>query len=231
MGHREHGHHLVTGGNVALAVVHNGAEVPVGEHDTLRVARGTGGVVDRGKVVPVVGREVDVVRAEAFRILLGEEFVPMRDGVGDLLVAAQEHVPGIHVEDHLQGGHLLRVHLRPLVLVREQGDAVRVVHQAHHALGRKVREDGDDYGLICIDGHVGEAPAGAVAGVEGDLVTFLEAGFFENDVETRDRRSHLRIGQAFAADRVEGRFVPVLPGGVLKPLQVVRIIRHFSIKF
>ena len=174
---------------------------------------------------------MDVIRAETLRILLSEKLVPMRDCVGDLFVAAQEDVPGVHVEYHPQGRHLLRVHLRPLVLVREQGDAVRMVHQAHHALGRKVREDRDDDGFICIDGQVGEAPTGAVPGVEGDLVAFLEAGFFEDDVETRDRRSHLRIGQAFAADGIQGGLVPVLPGRVLKPLQVVRILRHFSIKF
>ena len=231
MGHRKHRHHLVAGGNVALAVVHVGAEVPVGEHDALRVAGGTGGIVDRGEVIPVVGREDDVVRSEAFRVLRCEELVPMGHGVGDLLVAAQEHVPVVHVEDDLQVGHLLGIHVLPAAGVREEGHAVGMVHQAHHALGLEIRQDGDDDSLVCIDGQIGEAPAGAVVGVEGDLVTFLETGFFENDVETGDGGRHLRIGQTFTADGVERGFVPILAGGGLQSFQIVRIGTHSSLNF
>ena len=150
----------------------------------------------------------------------------MGDRVGNLLVTAQEDIPVVHVEDHLEGGHLLGIHLLPARGVGEEGDGVGVVHQAHHALGREVREDRDDDGLVCVDGQVGESPAGAVVGAEGDLVPFLEAGFFEDDVETGDGGGHLGVGQAVPANGVEGGLVPVLPGRCLKSFQIVRISAH-----
>ena len=152
----------------------------------------------------------------------------MVHGFADGLVAAGQQLPCIHVEDGLEGRHLIEIHQFPLFRVGEQGDAVGMVHQAGHAVRLEVGQDRDDDGLIGIDGKVGEAPAGAVAGAEADLVALLEPGLFEDDMETGDVGRHLGIGEGFAADGVEGRLVPVLARRVLQALEIVRIIAHIS---
>ena len=226
MCHGKHGNHLVTGRNMTLGVVYVGAEVAVSEHYALRVSGAAGSVVDGGKVVPVVCGEYNILRAEAGRIFLLEQGVQVVYGFLDFWVTAEKHFPVVDVEDHLDGGHLLRVHLGPAGGVGEKGYAVTVIDKTHHAFRGEIGKNGDNDGLVSIYCEVCEAPLGTVVGAEGYLVSLLEAGFFKNDVETGNSRSHLSIGERITADGIEGRLVPELAGSVLKALKVMRIISH-----
>ena len=209
MGHREHGDHLVAGGDVALAEVDVCAEVAVGEHHALRVAGGAGRVVDRGEVVPVVGREDDVVGAVAIGPLGGEQAVRLGEGGFDFRGGGPQELPAVDVHDELERAHLGDVHLGELVFVGEEGDALGVVDEEGGVLGGEVREERDDDGFVGNDGEVTHAPAGAVAGPEGDLLTLLDADFVEEEVELLDLGGHLAIGEGLAADGVQRGFVPV----------------------
>ena len=231
VGHREHRHHLVAGRDVALAVVHDGGEVAVGEHHALRVAGGAGGVVDRGEVVPVVGREDDVVGAVAIGPLGGEQAVHLGEGGFDFRGGGPQELPAVDVHDELERAHLGDVHLGELVFVGEEGDALGVVDEEGGVLCGEVREERDDDGLVGIDGEVAHAPAGAVAGPEGDLVPLLQAELLEHEVEFLNLGGHLAIGKGFAADAVEGCFVPILSRRILQALQVMRIFFHGLVLF
>ena len=215
VGHRKHGDHLVAGRYIALAVVDVGREIPVREHDALRVARGAGSVVDGGEIVPVIGRIDDVVGTEAVGVFLGEVFIQMIVGRLDLVVFAEQELPGIDGEDGADIGHLGDVHLLESVAVGKQGDAVAVVHKPHYALDGEVRENGDDHGLIGIDRQIGEAPAGAVAGAEGYLFAFADTGLLEDDVEPFDRSRHLGIGEGLPANGIQRGLIPIFPGRIL----------------
>ena len=211
---------------MALAEVDVRAEVAVGEHDALRVAGGAGRVVDRGEVVPVVGRVDDVVGAVAVGPLGGEQAVHLGVGGFDLRGGGPQELPAVDVYDELERAHLGDVHLGELVFVGEEGDALGVVDEEGGVLGGEVREERDDDGFVGIDGEVTHAPAGAVAGPEGDLFTLLDAQFLENDVEFLDLGGHLAVSEGLAADAVEGRFVPIFSRRILQALQVVRIFFH-----
>ncbi len=226
MGHREHRHHLVAGRHVALAEVHVGAEIPVGQHDALRVAGGTGSIVDRGQVVPVVGREDDVIRAVAVGPFGGEERVHLVVGGGDLVVRGVEQLPVVDIDDKPDSRHLGGVELLELVLVGKEGDALGVIHQEGGAVGREVGQQRHDHGLVGVDGEVGHTPGGAVAGPQGDLLALLDAQLLEDQVELLDLRGHLAVGEGLAADGVEGGLVPILLRRLLQALQVVRIFLH-----
>ena len=94
----------------------------------------------------------------------------------------------------------------------------------------EVCKQGHYHGFIGIHSHVAHAPAGAVAGPEGDLVAFLEAELFEYEVEFFNLCGHLAVGEGIAAYGVEGGLVPELAGCVLQSFQVMGEIRHMRIK-
>ena len=225
MGHREHRDHLARR-DVALAEVDVGAEVPVGQHDALRVAGGAGSVVDRGQVVPVVGREDHIVRAVAGRPLGRERGVDPGVGLRDLVGSGVEQLPGVDVDDELDSRHLVDVQLLELILVGEEGDALGVIHQEGGPVGGEVGQQRHDHGFVGVHGEVGHTPGGAVAGPEGDLLTLLDAEFLEEKMEFLNLGGHLAISEGLTADAVEGGLVPVLARCILQTLQIVRIISH-----
>ena len=101
-----------------------------------------------------------------------------------------------------------------------------MVRQIGRAFRREIGQDRDDDGLIGVDGQVSHAPARTVTGTEGDLFTFLNTGFTEKDVEAEDIAGHVGIGERLTADVVQGRLVPELPCGSLKPLKIMWIGFH-----
>ena len=226
MGHGEHGDHLVTCGNVALAEIYAGAEVAVGEHDALGVAGGTGGVVDGGEVVPVVSGEDNVIGLHAFGPLGVEELVHGVIDFLDLGGGGIEGLPGVHVDDETDCWHVGDVHVLPLVLVGEKDHALGVVCEESCAFGGEVCQDRDYDGLVSVDGEVAHTPAGAVAGAEGDFLSLLDAEFVEYEVEFFDLSGHLAVSVGLASDAVEGGLLPVFAGSVLKTLQIMRIFFH-----
>ena len=223
VGHRQHRDHPLAGGNVALVEIDVCAEVAVGEHYALRVSAGAGGVVDGGEVVPVVGGELDVGGTVAARPFFREQFFHRVVGRGDFLALRVEELPAVDIDDELQRGHLVDVHLGEFVLVGEEGDALRMVDQEGGAFWGEVGQQGHDDGFVGIDGEVGHAPARAVAGPQRNLLTFLQADVFESEMQFLDLSGHLAIGERFSAEAVECGFVPELFGSVLQPFQVMRI--------
>ena len=171
MGHGEHRDHLVSGRDVTLGVIHVCAEVAVSEHYALRVSGTSGSVVDGGKVVPVVRREHNVIGAESLGIFFeslgiffGKKLVQVVNCFLNLRVTAEEDLPVVYVENYLEGGHLLRVHLCPAGGVGEKGDTVTMVDKAHYTFRGEIGQNGDDNGFICVDGKVGETPLCTVVG-------------------------------------------------------------------
>ena len=193
MGHRKHRDHpvLVRCRTVNLTELDRGAEVPVGQHNALRVAGRAGSVVDDCKVIPVVGRIDYVLRAESVRIFLGEKVVDVVPDGLDLRLAAVKDLKVVHIHHHLDLRHLGDVKLSPFVCVGQQCHAVRMVHEALHAFRSEIRQYRHDDGLVGVHGQIGHSPAGAVAGPEGDVLSFLKTGLVEEDVELLDQSGHL----------------------------------------
>ena len=193
VGHREHGDHpvLVRGRTMNLAELDRGAEIPVGQHHALRVAGRAGRVVDDRQIVHVVSRVDDILRAEAVRVLLGEEIVDVVPERLDLRLAAIEYLQVVHIHNNLDLRHLSDVKLSPFVCVGQQCHAVRMVHEALHAFRSEIRQYRHDDGLVGVHSQIGHAPAGAVAGPKGDVLPLLKTGLVEEDVELLDQSGHL----------------------------------------
>ena len=227
MSHWEHGHHivLVSCGHMLLCEVDGGREVPVGEHHSLRVACRTGGVVDGAELVEVVERVVHVFRTEALRILRAEEAVHLVKLGTQLIVRTIEQFPALHIYHHPQARHLGRIHLLPLVGIREEGDALRMVHEEAGVVGSEVREYGHNHGLVGVHSEVGHAPFRAVPCRKGNLVALGYACVFEDYVESLYGTGHLPIGETDAAHVVEGRLVPVFSGRILESVKIMGHMR------
>ena len=172
VGHRQHRDDAVAmiRRDHALGVVYHHREATVAEHDALRRARRSGGVVDHGEVFVVVGRERDIVRAVPVGVGLGEDGVPSCEGVGRHLVVSGDDGPVVDGYDRPQGRCLGDIEGRGRVFVGEEQQAPGVVHEVDDVLGREVREDGDGYGAVCDYAKVGLGPGGAVARAKRDVV-------------------------------------------------------------
>ena len=148
----------------------------VGNHHTLREARGTAGIVDQGQLVrTLLDVIVDMLLTEVFRILLSIEGVQVLAGIGQLLRARHDERVVRIADDALQVRHLLRVDDASHIVAGKEQLRIRVVHDIMNLLGHEFVQDGHGNGTVGQRGDESHSPLAAVSSAECNLVTFLYA--------------------------------------------------------
>ncbi len=205
VGHRKHRHHLVLvrSRTVLLAVLNRRAEVPISQHDPLRVARRAGSVVDHGQIVHIVGRIDHVLRPESVGILFRKQVVHVLPSPDDFVLGTIENRPSVDVHHKLHIGHILDIQPRPLVRARKQSDTVGMMDQVLDALVSEIRQNRNNHSFIGVYGHVGHAPPSPVPGTERDMIAFLQTDFVKKQVKLLDLGRHLPVGEGLSVDRVQ----------------------------
>ena len=210
VGHGEHRHQRVAllDDDILVGKLDGGRYVAEGQHHAFRGAGGAGGVVDDVQVGKVVDGKVQVVAAELAVETVVEVLVLALDGGTHGVVLGVNQRKVVHVDGTAKLGHLANVQLVPYLLVGKEQYAVRVVHQMVQAVGMEVHQDGHHDTFEGVDGQEGHAPACGVLGAQGDVVAFLEAGFFKHHAEFDDVLGQFGIGERFSVVVAKRWLVP-----------------------
>ena len=106
--------------------------------------------------------------------------------------------------------HLLCIEFRPHNVAHKQQLGTGVVDDVVNLLRQELMQDRHRHSAVCQGGQEGYSPACAVAAADGDFVSVLHAGGFENDVEFLDDTCYVLVVERLNAIVAEGIQLPVL---------------------
>ena len=223
MTHRQHRDDVVgiAAGDVTLTEVDGCAEALVAQHHTLRVAGGTGSIVDDVQLLVVIGGIIDLRSIETVGELGIETFV--EGGVGfhqDVVLTPEGHEVA-KADDVADVGHLADVQLLVSLRVGEEDHAVGMIGKALDCLGEEVGEERDDHGLVRRDREERNSPVGGVLAAECYLVTFLDTGSLESEVDALDLSGEFTEGVLLPVVVAYCKFLPPFGHGLLQFAEVM----------
>ena len=193
----------------------------IGEHHALRVARGARRVVDDGQVIAIVIGIRHMLGEHAVGILLIEGFLAVVPRIGQRLVLMPEDAVILDIDGSLEVGHLIRIHLRPDVIVNKQHHTVRMVGQQSNGVGMEVSQQRNRHTAIDIDAPERHGPPGAVACAQGNFVALVDAYSVKKDTELFNVDGQVSIGKSIAIVVTQGFLCPMVADGFLQILQIV----------
>ena len=120
MGHRKHADHGIAYRHLILAIVHGGGEVAVRKHYTLGIACRTGGIVDHRKIVGRSLGKDHVPGPVTVRMSFRKNGVAVFVCLPDHFVGCIQQRPVVNIYYEPQAGDITRIHLAPLLGIREE---------------------------------------------------------------------------------------------------------------
>ena len=147
VGAGQHRHHLGIGGHLRLGgfvrKLDVGIEGPVRDHHALRETGSTGSIVYDGQFVRLVLIIGDIVRGESVGVHGRES---LRKAVAHILKVFSTGIKvleGVHLDDHVQSGHLSLGQALPEHFVHEEHFGLGVVDKIVDIAGLELVQDGD----------------------------------------------------------------------------------------
>ena len=155
--------------------------------------------------------------AEIHRELLAEETVEVLAREPYFIRARDKNlilVVGVG-EDTFEAWHLLGIEFRPYLVSHEKKLRARVVHYIVNLLGMELMQDRHCHGTIRQRSHESNAPTGCVAAADGHLVTMLDAGGFEDNMQFLNDAGYIFVLVGVGAIVCHRRQIPVVVNTLL----------------
>ena len=200
----------------------------IGKHHALGVARSARRVVDNRQVIGIVVGIRHMLGEHAVGIFLCEGFLAVFPCIGHRLVLVPEDAVILDIDGSLEVGHLIRVHLRPDVIVNKQHHTVRMVGQQSNGVGMEVGQQRNRHTSIDIDSPERHGPPSAVACAQGNLVALVDAYCVKKDTELFNVDGQVCIGKSVAIVVAQGFLCPMVADGFL---QILQIVPHIFLEF
>ena len=152
MGHRQYGDNSLIRGERqhAAGELHVDEQSPVGNHHTLGVTSGTGGVVQYSQVLTrLLGLIHYAVSTESIRVFPVKMFIQILKSLVKGLGTTETARHIVHQDYAGYIWHLLRNHSRKNHIAHNQKLGLRVVHKCMHVRGLEVVQDGNGHCTVC----------------------------------------------------------------------------------